>query len=153
MWQTHLQQSLERWRGTPWVAGQQLRGPRGGVDCVRFVVGVLDELFRLDLPNIPRLPQDMSLHDREGAMRVARAIEERYPHTLIESVFEIEPGDVIVLRTGAGAGPGHVLIAGSNPKQLWHASERVGVTTTSLAMFGPRFQVVRIWRPEGKDKW
>ena len=43
--QDRLQDVLRGWEGTPYRAGAQAKGRDGGVDCVRFVCGVLDELY------------------------------------------------------------------------------------------------------------
>jgi cell wall-associated NlpC family hydrolase len=154
-WQVRLQTELELWRGTPWVAGQQCRGR--GVDCVRFVVAVLDPLHRAEsLAELPRLPQDMAWHDREGAFRTALAIERRYPHTIIDPRPElIEPGDVAIMRAGAKGGPGHALIAGvGGAGELWHSCFGVGVVTTSArSMAANGGAIVRIWRPLEREKW
>jgi cell wall-associated NlpC family hydrolase len=152
VWQQHLQAVLESWAGTPWVAGQQLRGPHGGVDCVRFVVAVLDELHRMTRPAIRRLPQDASVHDRLGMMAAARAIRQRYPHAVIAAgAGAIEPGDVVVMQAGAAGGPGHVAIAGpGGARELWHATSGAGVVCTSAAASA---NIVWIWRPLGKEAW
>lgn len=149
-WQTELDRVLQSWAHphTPWMAGQQLKGV--GVDCVRFVVGVMDELHGVNLPAIPRLPQDMSLHDRAGAMRVARAIEERYPH-LVVGDGRLEPGDVLVRKIGAGGGPGHVMIMGVRPGEVWHATSGVGVVRASMAF--PTDSLLHVWRPTEREHW
>jgi cell wall-associated NlpC family hydrolase len=149
-WQTRLQRVLMSWQGTPWVAGQQCRGK--GVDCVRFVVAVLDELHGAALPPVQRLPQDAALHDRAGMMAVAHGIRQRYPHEVIEPRAErIEPGDVVVFRVGAQSGPGHVAIAGSEgDRELWHACRGTGVARTSAAASSG---ILWIWRPTRKESW
>lgn len=151
-WQQALERVLLSWQGTPWMAGQCCRGR--GVDCVRFVVAVLDELHHYEGDAVPRLPQDMSLHDRAGAMRVVKLIERRWPNRILAVGEAIEPGDVVVIRTSAAGGPGHVLIAGVKPAELWHATSMVGVVRTSLAVAGPGAEkVVRIWRTLGRESW
>lgn len=151
-WKRKLQAVLASWEGTPWRAGQQLKGFGGGVDCVRFVVGVLDELHGLTLPPVARLPQDASLHDRAGMMAAAHAIRLRYPHEVIDSKAAlVEAGDVVVMRVGQAGGPGHVAIAGTGGgRELWHACNGAGVIRTSLAAVTG---VLWIWRPTRKESW
>lgn len=149
-WQQALNKVLWSWDGTPWRGGQQCRGRTGGVDCVHFIVGVLDELHRLDLPPIKRLPQDLSLHDRAGAMRVAMEIVRRYPNRAIED-GSIEPGDVLITRWQKEAGPGHVLIASCRPAELWHACNPVGVVRTSIGAAAP--SILMHWRPTERETW
>lgn len=150
VWQAKLQEVLESWRGTPWVAGCGLRGR--GVDCVRFVVAVLDELHQQSPGPVPRLPQDMSIHDRMVAFSSAHLIAQRYPHEIIESQPGlIQSGDVVVFRMGIAGGPGHVAIAGGrDARELWHSAAGVGVCRTSAAASG---HILRIWRPTQREDW
>lgn len=111
-----LGQVLESWEGTPYMSGQRCRGV--GVDCVRFVVAVLDELTGRHT-DIRTIPPDTCLHApakaREAAERLSLAFEaDRVTDAL-------EAGDVIV--TGpVGGGPGHVMIVGHRKSEVWHAS-------------------------------
>lgn len=110
---------LEKWRGTPYMAGQQCLG--AGVDCVRFVAAVLDELYHRAPVPIATLPPDAALHSREGAIAGMKRIRELYmPNDAIED-GSIEPGDVLVTGPRNG-GPGHAMIVGPRPSELWHAA-------------------------------
>lgn len=144
-WRERLMQVIHSWEGTPWIDGQQLRGR--GVDCVRFVVGVLDELYRYDKPPVPVLPQHLGLHNRSDAIKATHAIASRYPHVV---VTEPEPGDIVVVNIGEQGGPGHVAIFGDPPRLVWHAVSKVGVCFSSASSIT---RIYKIWRPLEKELW
>lgn len=139
---------LESWRGTPYMPGQQCKG--GGVDCVRFVCGVLDE-FRGDVPQgVESLPQDICLHNKAGAIAGMKRIMERYsPVISIDRI--IEPLDVVVVGPANG-GPGHALIAGYQPNTLWHSIGR-GVQVTGLGLNQRLSRLFKIYRMAERDRW
>jgi hypothetical protein len=132
--------------------GQSCRGVV--VDCVRFVVGVLDELYHVadSKEPVPVIPPDASWHDPRGTMRVAQAIARRYPNDRIVGREIVgEPGDVIVMRTSLAVdSPGHVAIVGARRNTIWHANPGVGVIESGI---GEAKQVMHVWRMKGKDRW
>lgn len=134
------------WKGTPYRAGQQRKG--AGVDCVRFVTAVFDELEG-GQTDIRILPQDLALHQPEiarGAMRqLLRAFDGR---SLPDGYLELEPGDVIVSGFPQG-GPGHAMIVGPWP-QVWHSC-RSGVVMTGLGLEGLSFK--SLVRSNRKHLW
>lgn len=115
-----LRRELESWEGTPYMAGQQRKGE--GVDCVRFVCAVLDFLGGTSTP-LPSLPPDTALHSRATA--IAAMLRMR---RLFEPVEEpgrsVQPGDLVVVGPRDG-GPGHALIVGCRPWELWEAGTAV----------------------------
>jgi hypothetical protein len=119
------------------------------VDCVRFVDAVLAELHGYDLPPIPRLDQDLSLHDRRATMEVCRLVSARYPNVTVRGPRLVEPGDVLVYRRGRA--PGHVIIVGGDGVRAYHADEGVGVCYTGVGAV--MSHVMRIWRPTEKARW
>lgn len=117
-----LRAILEPWLGTPYVAGQRLRGV--AADCVGFVCAVMDEMLgRADTPR-ERLPRDAALNHPARARAFMRTMLERYAP--VEEVAPGEaalPGDILV--TGVlGGGPGHVIIVGPDPCTTWQAGGR-----------------------------
>ncbi|MEK7425261.1 MAG: hypothetical protein AAB131_15630, partial [Actinomycetota bacterium] len=110
---SRLRAILEPWLGTPYVAGQRLRGV--GADCVGFACSVMDEMLgRSDTPR-ERLPRDAALNHPVKARAFMRVMLERYA-----PVEEVAPGKVAlpgdIFVTGAlGGGPGHVIIVGPDP--------------------------------------
>lgn len=132
--------ALERWRGTPYRADQQ--APGVGVDCVRFVCGVLDEVFG-QVTDARTLPQDVALHQPALARSAMKLIMELYsPFERVEG-RSLVGGDVIVVGPKDG-GPGHVMIVGPDPFTIWHATHpRVQTTGFSLPSTQKIFRVYR----------
>jgi cell wall-associated NlpC family hydrolase len=113
-----VQRELEAWWRTPYWRGQQCRGR--GVDCVRFIAGVMDDLYGFVRERLERLPQDVALHSPATARAALRQFLSIYqPHERVAD-GTAQAGDVVV--TGpVGGGPGHALIVGGRRGELWHA--------------------------------
>lgn len=134
---------LRAWEGTPYMAGQQAK--KVGVDCVRFVCSVLDEMYRLPRTATPRLPPDKAMHDRKGAIGVMRLIKRLYPHHIRVPIGQpVQPMDIIVVGHLTG-GPGHAILVGNRPNTLWQAGTR-GVHYTGLGLAGQWQHIFRIYR-------
>lgn len=143
---------LDRWLGTPHVAGQRLRGV--GVDCVQFVAAFLDEAARLPArtTEVPRLPQDSGAADQWlcALRQVMGSILARHPADLVHD-GQVEPGDIVVCRLGNAGGPGHAMIVGGEPRRVYHASRPARrVCWTGL---GSIAYLDRIYRPQNKHRW
>lgn len=139
-----LVEVLDRWRGTPYMAGQQMRGV--GVDCVRFVAAVLDEFYLREPVPIETLPTDAALHARDSAIAGMKRLRELYmPNDPVED-GSLEPADVLVTGPKNG-GPGHAMIVGPRRNQLWHAAGNE-VHTTGFAFFAPFLgnRIFRVYR-------
>ena len=139
---SHLETVLRSWRDTPYMAGQQAKGV--GVDCVRFVTAVLDELLGLSRTETPRLPPDRAMHDRKGAIATMRLIRRLYPpvETIRDKV--VEPGDILIVGQSTG-GPGHVILVGVRPNTLWQAGS-LGVHEGGLGLIEGAQRVFRVYR-------
>lgn len=139
------------WEHTPYLVGQACKGEGGGVDCVRFVCSVLDELYGTDrVHEVKTLPNDASMHTREGAFRVMRTIRELYaPNQPVED-GSLEPGDVVVVGPSNG-GPGHAMICGPRQNELWHSSVG-GVHRTGIAFSGEQ-RIFRVFRCSNREAW
>jgi hypothetical protein len=109
---------LAPWEGTPYAPGQQCRGV--GVDCVRFVIAVLDELTGKQTA-IRTLPPDSSVHNPAAARERMELISQAYAPYLEVTDGVVEPGDILVTGPLHG-GPGHVMIVGNQRNVLWHAT-------------------------------
>lgn len=143
---------LESWRGVPWIPGGYTR--EIGVDCVRFVACVLDDLGHTAIaPTLPRLAQDIGKHQPDAAALAADEMVRQWPHEFLRGE-EVEPGDVIVTAGGKG-GPAHALIVGLRPNTAWHCAPRSGVCCVGLGHIGMDAlgRAVRIWRPLNKQNW
>lgn len=141
-----LRVELRSWEGTPYGRGQQCKGV--AVDCVRFLCGVLDAMYGLD-NSIPRLPQDMAMHDHASAIAAMRYISGLYPHEAARGRV-LYPGDAVIVGERKG-GPGHALIVGPDPNSLWQAGtsevHRTGIS------FSVEWKVHRVYRMLHKDTW
>lgn len=126
------------------MAGQSCPGV--GVDCVQFVVAVLDALHGYDRKPAPRLPQALGTNNPEAAAQAARTILARYPHERVEGE-QVQPGDVIVCPVGNG--PGHVLLVGWRPQTAWHSLIGVGVCQAGLG----GLHYLHAWRSTEKAEW
>lgn len=144
-----LAAALLPWEGTPYLVGQQTRG--AGVDCVRFVCGVLDELYGKKTP-IETLPQDAALHVPGRATVAMGRIWKLYQPNIEVLDGTIEPGDILI--TGRlGAGPGHAMIAGPRRWILWESTND-GVHYTGLGGIAASGHVLsHVFRPLNKRKW
>jgi cell wall-associated NlpC family hydrolase len=148
-WQERLDSVLRSWIGTPWRAGQCMKGAAGGVDCRYFVIGVMDELYGITAPLPARLPQDTSSNNPPLAASSIREIVERYGGRFLKPDEILEPGDGLIVRE-----PGthaeklqHGMICGLR-NEVWNCSfPRVGYTS----MAG--WQIVRRFRPPNKESW
>lgn len=141
-----IQKILSEWEGTPYAAGWQAKG--AGVDCVRFVAGVLDEL-QGHHTELERLPQDASFHNKELCIRGMRGFLSRYPHTKVESTM-LQPGDVIVAGP-RGGGPGHAILAGV--RSLWHCDSSCVSPTGFTQREQDTFIFHSVYRVANREAW
>lgn len=146
---------LESWRGTPYRHGVSKR--QQGVDCVRFVVSMLEWLSGREA-NADVVPFNFAAQaafcETWPAMQVFAWMNDRYPNTVVyrkgkhESLPPIAAGDVIVLEHFPDA-PCHMMLGGYN-KRIWHANNwsnggcvsETGMTMTMME------RVWCIWRVE-----
>lgn len=136
---------LRSWEETPYRADQRVKGR--GVDCVRFVCAVMDELLgELRSSNVS-WPQDGALHDPIGAVRTMRTFLKTYqPHFAVRD-GTCQPGDVLVCGAENG-GPGHAMIVGQRGA-IWHADK----PTVCYMGFDHTIKVFRVLRSPERDRW
>lgn len=149
-----LAEALESWRDTPYAPGGQQKGPQGGVDCVRFVCGVLDELYGFRRSAVPELPNDVAMHSHKTAISAMRFLRRLYAPNSEVLDGRLEPGDIVVAAM-LGAGPGHALIVGARPNTIWHATGR-RVQVAGVGMFQAGYsdwRYVTAYRPMDKHLW
>lgn len=135
---------LESWVDTPYFINMAMKSQ--GVDCIRFVCSVFNELYREERASLPHLPQDTAMHNPSGAFAVLREVLRIYPE--YEIVQDIEPGD-LAITAKPGCGPGHSVLAGTT--HLFHAIPG-GVCRTGLSIFTTH-PIYRIYRPKDKMRW
>ncbi|MCZ2418680.1 MAG: hypothetical protein LC123_02395 [Burkholderiales bacterium] len=146
-----LDRAIEKWRGTPYRVGQQ--APGKGVDCVRFVCGVLDDVTGRRTP-IRTLPNDASMHARDSAVATMHHIRKLYLPNDVVTDGTIEPGDLIVTAPiGKSGGPGHAIIAGTKPWHLWESTlegvRRIGLSGVTTE----HYRIAAVYRIANKDTW
>ena len=137
------------WENTPYMAGNQQLS--SGVDCVRWISAVLDEMYQRWPTNIKTLPSDASFHNRLGAIKAMHQIRKLYPNCITIRNGIIEPGDLIVIGP-PGGGPGHALLVGTEPNTLWHCTPNSGVTRTGWSLIVGQQQIYRVYRAKDRDK-
>lgn len=137
---------LRSWEGTKYLPGQRCKGV--GVDCVRFVCGVLDDLFGERRSDGPKWPQDAAVHNREGAFQVMSQFLRIYAPIQRVRGCEVQPGDLLACGTANG-GPGHAMLVGTRPGMLWHATH----PRVCYAGYNGSILVHRIYRSEVRGKW
>lgn len=133
---------LETWRGVPYRDGGY---DHRGIDCVRFVVRIIDWLHGYDsmmMEDPPKLPKQIALHDPEKADNVVAWLRRRWANTCIwrssfDAPLDVQPGDLVIVKNQVH--PGHALIAGPRRCELWHSlnsgtlAKRGHVFPTSLS--------------------
>jgi len=146
-----LRTILESWKDTPYMVCQQEKGV--GVDCVRFVAAVWDEMRATPGEQIPRLSRDASLNNPRKTTEFMRMLLDRYApiEELTNKQYVVEPGDVLVVRA-KGGGPGHVILVGPDRNTTWQAGSRKVIRSGWTLL--DRFQILSHWFRYGdRSKW
>jgi len=118
-----LLRCLEEWEGTPYMFGQQLKGV--GVDCLRFVTGVYDEMYRRPKTALPSMMQENYSEAQEESDKVFKELLKLFPCDIVavteKSPTKVVPGDLICCGPKGGS-YGHAMIVGVRPKTFYHAT-------------------------------
>ena len=149
----NLHRELLRWLGTPYMAGQRVRGI--GVDCVQLIAGIFDNLFRRPSPTpVPRLRADAAIHCPDKGFATVKALLTAFPCDDVDAEKIIEPGDVLVVRASfdqnGPANLGHCLIAGTETHTAIHAILPNGVCMAGTRAVG---EILKVYRPKEKHLW
>lgn len=139
---------LTSWVGTPYMEGQQLK--KGGVDCIRFCCGVIDELFGYSRTPIEHLPADMSLHSPRSAFAAMKKLHRLYAPLEAVSPESLQPGDLLVVGPVHG-GPGHLMIVGAMPSTIYHSTPG-GVVQAGVGI-PSSMELFKVYRFSERDKW
>jgi hypothetical protein len=131
------------------MAGQQVKGV--GVDCVRLICRILDELHGLEETPLANIPADASMHDRAGTQRVMLAIMHAYQPWIRVEDNSIEPGDIVVVGPPAG-GPGHGMMVTTRRNTLIHADQNE-VTLAGMGFFAEQQKVFGVFRKGNREEW
>ena len=143
---------LYSWLDTPYMLGQRSKGQ--GVDCINFLIAVLDELYGFARPELIglRLRGDRSLHNKIESERTKAAILSVYSPNCIVPSFQVEPGDIVITGPARG-GPGHAMIVSDKPGVLVHATVRGGVQTAGCGYDRRTQRPLEVWRLLDKHRW
>lgn len=146
-----FQRILDSWEFTPYMPGAQGRGM--GVDCVRWVAAVLDEMLGIKTA-LPSLPQDSAFHSRERAEVGMRKILRIYsPCSVVEKGCAVRPGDIVIVGC-SGGGPGHSLIVGYKKNTLWQSDHGTGVVRGGFGLIDTYQVLYRVYRVENlEQRW
>jgi len=146
-----LTRAYTKWVGTPYVSGQSVPGPQGGVDCVRICDLVLQEALGLTLEPLPRHAQDAAFHDPKITAEMQRLLFRRFNLRNVEEEERPRALDIIVCSQIMGSGPasndGHHLILCVSGNQCIDAWPGLGVRKLGMGAVLMGFNIHRIWRP------
>ncbi len=147
-------QELNSWHNAPYVVGKRCK--HSGVDCVNFVVAMLDFLDqkkREECTPLIELPQLLGYADSVSAIREIKTIVNNYEHTLVNprnlDPDDLKPGDALALNDGVD--PVHMAIVGPQAATMWHSCSsrtvrgQFGVRCVSIST-ALRSGIYRIWR-------
>lgn len=144
---TKLDTVLQSWKGTPFRKGGAHKGNRGGVDCIRFAIAVLQETGHF--PDELDIPAYAIKH---GGQPLARFwlewVTKRKCGIEIQPTFtfdNIKPGDVILFH-GMDVG-NHVGICGLETPKFWHCLINYSVRLQDLRNDPYSRHIWRVWRP------
>lgn len=109
-WDDRIAEVLNSWLNTPYELFRCEKGK--GVDCVRHVAAVIDEMFGYARCPMHKLPPDAAFHAPRKASAAMRKFMTLYkPFEKISPAGPFESGDILVVAPTPTAGPGHAVIA------------------------------------------
>ena len=149
-----LRQCLESWKNCPYMLGQQVKGV--GVDCVRFVTGVCDEMYRQPYKKFPLIAGESCINATEASDKVFRQLLEMYPCDVItvnkDTPTEVIPGDLICCGPKGGT-YGHAMVVGVEPKTFYHATTfKVTKSGCSFMDYGV-YSFKELRRMQHRERW
>lgn len=144
-----LERVLAAWDRTPYREGQDKKG--AGVDCVRYVGRLLDELRGKPPTPIITLRGDAAMHSFARAAAVVESLKVSFDP--VEQIRDgiLEPGDIVVLAYGGG--PTHAAIVGPKRGTLWEAGQPHVRMVGTATLDRNDTQLYRHYRPLDKSEW
>lgn len=143
-----LEMILFSWKGTPYSPNKRVK--KYGVDCIRFVTGVIDELCGIEHVPCRTLPSDISFHDKATAMAGMKTFVRNYDFVKVTTRL-VQPGDVLITGPNNG-GPGHGVLAGIVPNTLFESSFGVGVHQIGLSI-NDTYRLFGHYRQRNRNQW
>ena len=132
---------LASWANTPYMPSSSVKGR--GCDCIGFVSGVVNELYRKEFKmpfgNVANLS-----HDSDRFVSFFQACKDVWP---VYEADEFEIGDILLHRPASGNA--HVFFVGPN-KTLWHSLHGMGVTFINHHQLHGRVSYFRLLN---KESW
>lgn len=136
---------LKSWYNTPWMPSCSVKGR--GADCIGFVSGVLDELYRKPFGALGSSPVGLS-HQSNKFMAFAEKALRIWP---LEKSETVGPGDLVLSRESHGHA--HLYITGAVPHSLWHCMAGQGVCYGGFGSITASECDLTFYRLRGKDTW
>lgn len=147
--QKRLTRAYTKWVGTPYVAGQSVPGPRGGVDCVRVCDLILQEALGLSLEPLPRYSQDAAFHDRRIVAEMQRLLFDRFNLSTVEG--RPKALDLIVCSQRVNGSPlsneGHHIVLCVASNLCVDAWPGIGCRKLGMGAVLSGFEIHKVWRP------
>ena len=149
-----LRKVLSEWNNTPYGLGQQVKGV--GVDCIRFVTGVMDDMFRRPYIKFPLISQDCCLTNPSKSKEIYDLLLRHYPCIDVEQnldgSYDVEPGDLVCCGPLLGT-MGHGMVVGAERGTMYHATTFCVVKAGCSFMEYGVYSFKQVLRPVGKDVW
>ncbi len=145
-----LTRILGEWERTPYDT--KFSEKQVGSSCAGFICRVLDELYGRSPTELLNIPNDISFHNRNGAMAGLKWFLQAYPEAQQVTDMKVQPGDIIITQP-EGGGPGHALIVGPRENTMWQTTDDiVGVHYTGLSV-PSSYQLSAVFRFTDREKW
>jgi len=90
------------WETTPYESNQRVKGPRGGVDCLTFIVEVYERCGLIPHQELPHYSATWHLHRSEEIYieGISKFCSEIFPRPGEQLPRELSAGDLIVYKMG-----------------------------------------------------
>lgn len=153
-----LQTAIDRWQGTPYVAGQSMPGKDGGVDCVRYDYDLLEWTYQVGHEPLPRIAQDAAFHKVEVVQAVMRHFWERFQWFSVKPGLPLMPADLLAVRQKTPyvpededgrakiLNPHHVFVVGPDRIMCHDSWPGIGVRSCGIGGVRASFEVVHVYR-------
>ena len=154
---SRIKESCDSWDGTPFMLGQSAKGL--GVDCIRFVVGFLCDMYRLDARDykFPLISTEACYNDPKLADDIFSQLLHHFPSTKVpknptDGLFHIQPGDIVCCGPDGGT-YGHGMIVGALPCTFYHATSMGVMLSGGDFMNVGVYQFKAFYRPNNRLMW
>lgn len=148
------------WARTPYMGGCQCPGPKGGVDCLRYIDAGLSAVLQPEkiLPELPRKAQDCAYHDETVIHEICRLMQSRHDMEYVKSWGHFRALDVLAARMVPGMHGSlkrsrHLFLVGPSPKVCYHAVPAVGVVPMGVGALDSCYEITAVFRSNrcGRD--